>query len=322
MGEHESKVELLRNASIFAKLREFELDIIAKYSEYVQVPEKTIVFKQGNPAAHMFIVDQGEVSITRSLMDEETILAEVIQGESFGELDVLEGSSYSATAVTLQNSVMLCFPHKGKTFADILENHPDISALILHKFISIISDRIRHVNLIANEKSEWVYNLKKQLLSDKLTGMFNRIYLQEDFGRELPDYKGRTALLVVKPDNFKDINDNFGHETGDNVLQLIAIFFQSVLGEYDIAVRYRGDELIAILPDSSKEKALHVARDMLMTFKEIELSHIINVPFTLTASIGVAMYPGDTNNLKKLIGTAYQKMFLARESGGDKIFAT
>ncbi len=61
---------------------------------------------------------------------------------------------------------------------------------------------------------------------------------------------------MLKPDNFKEINDNFGHDVGDKVLRLLAIFLQSILREDDMGVRYRGDEFAAILPNTSTEEAL------------------------------------------------------------------
>src|SRR5208337_1651084 len=99
---------------------------------------------------------------------------------------------------------------------------------------------------LISEKAPWIEDLKRQLLRDKLSGLYNRAYLEEELPRLVA--AGRpVSLLVVKPDNFKTINDTCGHEAGDKTLVLIAEALKSCLTEGDLGIRYRGDEYCAVL---------------------------------------------------------------------------
>jgi diguanylate cyclase (GGDEF)-like protein len=142
------------------------------------------------------------------------------------------------------------------------------------------------------EKSPWIWELHKQVLGDKLTGLYNSNYLREDFINLIPHLGMSAALLMIKPDNFKDINDRFGHEAGDRALQLLAIFLQSELKENDIGIRYHGDEFAAILVDTGKDEAVSRCKSINSAFTGLDLSGITGSDdIKLKVSIGVALYP-------------------------------
>jgi diguanylate cyclase (GGDEF)-like protein len=126
--------------------------------------------------------------------------------------------------------------------------------------------------------------------------------------------------MVIKPDKFKDINDNYGHEAGDKVLKKIAYRIKNHLGEKGIAVRFKSDEFIAILPNTGKEKALIKAEELKEKLYNIRLldrkrKDYLNVP----VSIGIAEYPTHSTNHKGLTEKAYEQMWEARNSGGNRI---
>jgi len=153
-----------------------------------------------------------------------------------------------------------------------------------------------------------------------MTGLYNQVFLKEDFVNMLPEIGKNAAFLMIKPDNFKDINDGFGHEAGDQVLNLMAIFLQSELRENDIGVRFRGDEYAAILIDTDRDEAAVRAVELRSVFYNMDLSGITGTAdIRLTVSIGIAMYPEDTLNSADLVKIAHEKMMTARSHGGDEI---
>ncbi len=312
-------VELLRNVEIFSKLKEYELDVIARYSEYVGFEEGRLIYEEGSVADCIYIVDSGEVKVIRDNQDGDIELARIIIGESFGELELLEETSRNASAFANTKTVLLAFPRKGMDLKEIFKKHPDISARIIFKFIAIVASRIREVNQLANEKAQWIRELKKQLLTDKLTGLFSNSYIDEELAKNLPSFPGNTAIIMIKPDNFKTINDNYGHEIGDQVLQLMAIFLHSVMREEDIAIRYRGDEFSAILKNTVYDDAITIAEELKSTFNEIELTHLVNEELSIKVSIGISFYPDEDTMSDKIIAKSYERMYRARESGGDTI---
>jgi len=170
------------------------------------------------------------------------------------------------------------------------------------------------------DKTHWLQDLRKQLLCDKVTGLYNEVFLKEDFVNLLPEIGKNAALLMIKPDNFKEINDGFGHEAGDQVLNLMAIFLHSELRENDIGIRFRGDEYAAILIDTDRVNAAKTAEGLRSSFRNMDLSGITGpAGISIRISIGIAMYPDDTDNSTDLVKIAHEKMMTARSQGGDKI---
>ena len=125
---------------------------------------------------------------------------------------------------------------------------------------------------------------------------------------------------MIKPDNFKEINDRYGHEAGDHVLKLMAIFLQSELGENDIGVRYRGDEFAAVLADAGRDEALERARSISSSIASLDLARAAgpDAP-AIRLSVGVALYPSGVAESRALVEEAHRKMTAARESGGGRV---
>jgi diguanylate cyclase (GGDEF)-like protein len=184
----------------------------------------------------------------------------------------------------------------------------------------MIAERIRSTNRLISENAPWVQGLRRQLHTDKLTGLHNRTYLEEDFGELLPSQGEGTALIMVKPDNFKSINDRFGHEAGDRVLRTLAQTLISEIGDNGIVARYRGDEFAVILPAVGPEQARARAVSLAVSMRAIDMHDIIGASAdAITVSIGIALYPRDGQNHLDLIQSGFELMFMARESGGDRV---
>ncbi|MFH0976988.1 MAG: GGDEF domain-containing protein [Spirochaetota bacterium] len=320
MAAHESKVELLRKIDIFSQLREYELDIIAQYSELISFPKGHIIFSNNSEAEELYVVDEGRIGIISVENENDVIIAQIIAKESFGELDFFGRIGRNATALVEEDSVLLRFPARKYKSEEIFLKHSFISARMLYRLLGIISERMWNVNKLIQDKSHWLQDLHKQLLRDKMTGLYNQTYLKEDFVNMLPNLEKSAALVMIKPDNFKTINDKYGHEAGDNVLNLMAIFLQSELKEYDIGIRYKGDEFAAILLDTDKDNAISRAKDISKAFKSMDLSdYKISKNDKILVSIGIALYPDDSASSGELVETAHKKMFRAREAGGNRI---
>ncbi len=320
MALHEEKIELIRKSDIFSQLREYELDIIARYSEFNRFSKGQTVFGHGSPADELYIVDKGRIGIICVEDEDDVRIAQIVSGESFGELDFLGRTSRNAAAFAEEESILLRFPARGHNADDIFMKHVYLSALMLYRLLGIISERIWRVNDLLFEKTNWLRELHKQLSFDKMTGLFNQTFIREDFINLIPDLGNKAALLMIKPDNFKEINDRYGHDAGDRVLNLIAIFLQSDLKENDIGIRYRGDEFAAILANADKDEAVRRATEISNTYKAIDLTGLIeSCTIKLEVSIGIALYPSDSVSSKALVETAHKRMMHARELGGDTI---
>lgn len=152
---------------------------------------------------------------------------------------------------------------------------------------------------------------------DALTNLPNRLLLAERFAQAAEHARaesGRLALLFLDLDRFKEVNDSFGHDTGDNLLRDVADRLRRCMRGSDTVARMGGDEFIVLLPGvNSGDDAVRVIRKFLN-----ELHKPLNVhghQFTVTASIGVTLYPGDGQDLGTLIKNADIAMYQAKASG-------
>lgn len=323
MGEQDNtlteKIDLLRRVGIFSRLRDKEIEVIARFSEIRPFAAGMEIFKEGSIGEELYVVSRGNVLITRREGDRDRDVARFIAGECFGELDMFQNSPRNATALAESDATLLVFPQGGVRFSEVLGTHPEISAQLLHKLLAMIAGRIRSTNRLISEKSQWMQDLKKQMMSDKLTGLYNRTFLDEDFPSYLSD-NAILCLVVIKPDNFKEINDNYGHDTGDRVLRLLADTVKSSLRENDIAVRYRGDEFAIVLSGASGEDALHIAKRLKNTVRTLDVSEFLDgKAMEITASVGIASYPYHAEDAGTLVKIAFEKMLEARNSGGDRV---
>ncbi len=316
-----SKIDLLRKVRIFTHLGEDELRVVARLSRYYMYTKDEVIYREGSRREEIFIIKGGEVLISREDADgSRNDLARFIPGESFGELELLDNEPRVNRATAAEDARLLIFPMKGVEFRNVMTRYPRIFALVLHDLLALIAGRIRSTNRLISEKSPWVQGLRRQLTTDKLTGLLNRTFLDEDFPSQLNEYGSEVCLLVIKPDNFKQVNDNFGHETGDRVLQIIAETIKNTARESDIPARYRGDEFCVILPDTDSKTADEIAQNMLAAFESLDIGQITEDGIgTITVSIGVSRYSGDAPDCVGLIKTAFEKMLTVRESGGGGI---
>ncbi len=160
------------------------------------------------------------------------------------------------------------------------------------------------------------------IFEDELTGIYNRRFLLNYFRYKVSwdSLEARPlSLLMMDLDHFKQINDTYGHETGDQVLVWVANLIKEVSGDEGLAVRYAGDEFIILMPNSEKEAALQVA-NLLRQRLHREPAQLPDVEEELyiTFSIGVASAPDDAYTGKALIQKADTALYYVKKTGRDR----
>ncbi len=158
--------------------------------------------------------------------------------------------------------------------------------------------------------------IRHAALHDPLTGLPNRKYFQILFSQELALSRMRGDKLTVAfldLDNFKPINDTYGHAVGDKVLYVVAERLREVLPESDIVSRIGGDEFAIVLPKVGEENDIESAGDLLLSiFKtDIELE---GVSVQIKASIGFSVFPKDGESVEALLQNADKSMYLVKRS--------
>lgn len=164
-------------------------------------------------------------------------------------------------------------------------------------------------------------SLQAQVVRDPLTNLYNRRYLEETLNREI----GRAqrsglplSVIMMDIDHFKEINDHYGHMTGDAALKSLAEMILSTSRREDIACRYGGEEFVLILPGSTIDNAAKRAEEWRQKFSEMRFDSPKGQAGT-TISAGVAVYPGHGETDKDLIQSADQAMYAAKQNGRNQV---
>jgi diguanylate cyclase (GGDEF)-like protein len=154
---------------------------------------------------------------------------------------------------------------------------------------------------------------------DQLTGFYNHRYLHERLGEEIVRAQRSrlpVSLLMIDLDDFKLVNDTFGHLFGDRVLAWVAELMRSTLRVSDVGARYGGDEFAIILPDTDHVAAQRAAERILGAFRDHVFQGESRGPVPVGLSIGVASFPADGRTGPDLIATADRALYRVKDGGG------
>lgn len=186
--------------------------------------------------------------------------------------------------------------------------------------LPINGDAFPHLKKFQATLEQLVY----QTDHDALTGLANRRAFDRILDVELERTKrSRTplSLAILDLDNFKSINDTYGHPKGDEVLQAFARQLKSSTRRYDLAARYGGEEFGLIMAGSGVVKAKHLLERLLSELKNTEFTTTDgNSTFTVTCSVGLTCYKGTTEiTAEELLELADGALYEAKEAGKDQI---
>lgn len=152
---------------------------------------------------------------------------------------------------------------------------------------------------------------RRESLTDPLTSLPNRRALDQALLQEWKRahrYNHSFAVIMVDMNNFKSVNDTYGHLTGDIVLQNTAAILKEALRETDILGRWGGDEFLIILPEATSQEAKRVAGKLIRQFKE-KSSVFSTLHIGLSFSLGIAIYPKDGETPAALLAAADKRLY-------------
>jgi len=167
------------------------------------------------------------------------------------------------------------------------------------------------------ERDRLIAKLNVMAHTDQLTGLLNRYRGLEIIKSEIARakrYGQPLSLLFFDIDKFKDINDTFGHETGDRVLHKTSASVKSILRSVDYLIRWGGEEFIAVLPETELPGAVKLAHKLRETIPQKS----IDLPVKVTASFGVVEWNAE-EDIDTLISRADKKMYEAKQQGRNRI---
>ncbi|MBS1191968.1 MAG: diguanylate cyclase protein [Rhodocyclaceae bacterium] len=194
----------------------------------------------------------------------------------------------------------------------------DIRSLVMDSVLSTL------LNVVGSVKAIYKYtkDLEYYATRDPLTDLYNQRVFWEMLNYEV-DRANRHGyefgLLVIDLDNFKTINDNYGHQVGDRFLQTLAISVRKVLRKDDIFARYGGDEFVVLMPETDLNGTSQTANRVLAAVTQMVLTLEDGTPIKGSASIGMSIFPHHACDAKDLFLFADNLMYKAKSEGKNRV---
>ena len=164
--------------------------------------------------------------------------------------------------------------------------------------------------------------LSDQAIRDQLTTLFNRHYLVETLPREILRArrdKVPLSVALLDIDHFKKLNDTFGHDAGDLVLQKLGGVLKDAMRGGDIACRYGGEEFLLVLPECDVDNAQFLLHQISERVKHLQLTHHATALPPITISAGIAEMGEALSNAEALISAADRALYAAKKNGRDRV---
>jgi diguanylate cyclase (GGDEF)-like protein len=193
---------------------------------------------------------------------------------------------------------------------DVARVWADNELLLLHTVADQLAVAVNQAHLFAQ--------MQQQALTDGLTGCYNRRSFDLQLERDLhlaTRMRQPLSLIMLDLDNFKQINDQAGHDAGDMALRLLADNLRAELRAVDTAARFGGDEFVIILPQANSEGALLVAERLRKRMAEIDVPNFGQV----TASLGVATFPLHASSRDTLVVAADRALYNSKNCGRNRV---
>jgi two-component system cell cycle response regulator len=270
----------------------------------------------------LFALDQvhesyyGEIGAQRARLDEaeKRFLLIIAVTVGLGLIGAVAG------AVWLARSVLVPLREFEKGMAQFARD--DLS----YRFTPDKEDEIgrlaREFNSMAERLVEHRSKLEELSVRDGLTGLYNRREfdkrLQEEMQRSRR-YHHPFCLLLIDVDRFKDVNDRYGHQAGDEVLIGVGDLVQLIVRPVDVVCRYGGEELVVILSETNEKGALIVAERIRRTVAESMTATPRGDTIQVTVSVGLAAFPRDGDTPAEIIKAADEALYAAKQEGRNLV---
>ena len=267
--------------------------------------------------ARLYIVLSGSLEVAPDAHSgDDSGVTRVMPGESVGEQAVLDDAVNLAAMTALEDCELLVIE------PELVWQLIDCSNVLARNLLRLLSFRVRAANAQLRRRQKLGEFYRQLSLNDGLTGLYNRAWL----GEMLPKLAMRArqdgsplSIVMIDLDHFKRFNDTHGHIAGDAALSAAAGVIRDSLRPSDFAVRYGGEELMAVLPDTPLSLAEMVAERLAERLRTALVFPDMRLPLPhITGSFGVACLEagGDEH---ALMAAADAALYRAKQAGRDRV---
>jgi diguanylate cyclase (GGDEF)-like protein len=217
---------------------------------------------------------------------------------------------------------LLFSPFKGDVRGGILLLSKNKDCFDRNKDLMILN-LITDIASFAVEKAVLHERVRKQAVRDGLTNAFNHGFFQEILDNKIAEAQRNEesiSLLMIDLDNFKMINDQFGHQNGDMILKNVGGLMKDSIRSSDILARYGGEEFAIILPKTISLEAYKIAEKLRISIENKEFVSPDGIKLKITISIGISEFFKHADNKRDLIAAADRALYLAKKEGKNCTF--
>ena len=333
----------LQNARLYSlerqRARQLEaINVIAQQStavldleELLQRVSRVIQLAFGVSHVSLFLRDEGDLELRAH---HGTLTLRVPPG---GRFPVAEEpwARILATAGTVIENDLRSAPDSVKIFAEVASRlfiplvsfGQTLGVLALHSSMphAFQDSELQSLESVADicatsiQNAHYVERVKQLAYLDGLTGIFNRRFFEMRIMEEIERarrYGTGMAVIMADIDQFKALNDEFGHLLGDEALRQVSSLFHQQLRKIDVVCRYGGEEFAVLLSQANAEHAMVVAEKLR---KIVENWQFPGVPRTVTISAGVAVFPDHGTTRDELVRSADTGLYSAKQNGRNRI---
>ncbi len=240
----------------------------------------------------------------------------ILPGESVGEQSVLDDTASIGSLTALEDSVVLIIA--SNTLWRLIDEADGVARNLLRQ----LSFKLRAANAQLRRREKVGEFYRRLSMIDSLTGLYNRAWLNAELPNLVAEAHTKDeplALIMIDLDHFKRFNDDHGHLIGDKALRTAADVLNKALRPSDFAVRYGGEELTVILPDSTLSAGRMVAQRLCERMRDAVIfdDSVVSMPH-ITASFGVTILHNE-QQAEALIAAADAALYRAKRAGRDQV---
>ncbi len=314
--------EFLQKVDVFSMLTSEEIDNIVDYLKVIEIGEGGKLFKEGDEGNELYIVKSGRAAISIRLSDgKEREIAEFKSGDFFGEMSIFDNAPRSATCRIKEKSCLLTMLEGD--FFRLIKHFPYIAIKIMYRMLNITTQRLRNTGEFLTDMVLWGEKARRRSITDELTGVYNRRFLDdamEDCVGASKNTGKSVSLIMVDLDRFREINELYSPETGDQIILEVVKVFKKYLRESDIIARYGGDEFTVILPETGLYEAKAIAEKVRGEVAGLKILENRSGPIkNVTTSQGIASFPENAEDLKTLREKADRALYRAKDEGRNRV---
>lgn len=291
--------------------------------KYVFLEKDKILFNQNEFGNSIYIVKKGLIGAYTTDSDgRKREVARFSTGQSFGEMAIIESMPRSTTCYAIQDSELLIL--ESHDFYQFIWNFPMIGIKILKSKLRNMVSWISDANNFLTHMVMWGEKARYRAITDRLTDLYNRRFFEESMKINISKSMHKNikfCILMCDLDNFHNINNQFGVNTGDEILKFVAKIFKSNFKKNSVISRLGGDEFAVLLPDSIFKTALQKANNFKSALENTKITILNNriIKKNITVSISVVECPVHGKTMEELMDTADKILYKVKNSGKNMV---